>query len=64
VVAVSLKKKPQATDVVAVVNGTVITNDQLNREARLERILAQVKSIDERFFQTLTTTSEGLNAKR
>ena len=56
------EETPQATDVVAVVNGTVITSDQLNREAGLERILAQVKSIDERFFQTLTTTSEGLNA--
>ncbi|AEH50859.1 peptidyl-prolyl cis-trans isomerase [Pseudothermotoga thermarum] len=47
--------------VVAEVNGTIITMQQLNEEANVERLLFEIRSIDERFYQVLVNTSEGMN---
>lgn len=46
--------------IVAEVNGRVVTQEELDREANLNRLLVQLQSIDERFYQVLTTTPEGL----
>ncbi len=45
---------------VAIVNGEVITSDFLNVMADLKRILTSVYTIDEKFFNALTETPEGL----
>ncbi len=50
-----------SSTVVAEVNGVAITMQQLNNEANVERLLAQIQSIDERFYQVLVSTSEGTN---
>ncbi|WP_041082152.1 peptidyl-prolyl cis-trans isomerase [Thermotoga profunda] len=50
-----------ATTVVAEVNGTPITMAELDREANLNRLLVQIQSIDDRFYEVLTGTSEGMN---
>ena len=49
-----------STEVVAIVNGEVITMEMLNLEADLSRILKGIASIDTRFFDALTTTQEGI----
>jgi len=49
-----------STEVVAVVNGEVITMEMLNLEADLSRILKGIASVDTRFFDVLTTTQEGI----
>ncbi|MGJ8455671.1 peptidyl-prolyl cis-trans isomerase [Pseudothermotoga sp. U03pept] len=59
-VAVAQETQP-ATTVVAEVNGTLITMDELDREVNLNRLLVQIQSIDERFYEVLTSTSEGMN---
>jgi len=52
----------QATGVVVVaeVNGRQVTQEELDREANLNRLLLQLRSLDERFYQVLTSTPEGL----
>jgi foldase protein PrsA len=52
----------QATGVVVVaeVNGRQVTQEELDREANLNRLLLQLQSLDERFYQVLTSTPEGL----
>ncbi len=45
---------------VAVVNGQVITSDFLNIMADLKRILTSIYTIDEKFFNVLTGTPEGI----
>lgn len=52
----------QATGVVVVaeVNGRQVTQEELDREANLNRLLLQLRSFDERFYQVLTSTPEGL----
>ncbi|MEN3008924.1 peptidyl-prolyl cis-trans isomerase [Pseudothermotoga sp.] len=45
---------------VAEVNGRPVTQEELDREANLNRLLLQLQSIDERFYEVLTTTPEGL----
>lgn len=50
-----------ATTVVAEVNGVPITMTELDREANLNRLLVQIQSIDDRFYEVLTGTAEGMN---
>ncbi|MFN3284318.1 MAG: SurA N-terminal domain-containing protein, partial [Pseudothermotoga sp.] len=50
-----------ATTVVAEVNGVPITMAELDREANLNRLLIQIQSIDDRFYEVLTGTAEGMN---
>ncbi|HOJ88035.1 MAG TPA: peptidyl-prolyl cis-trans isomerase [Pseudothermotoga sp.] len=50
-----------ATTVVAEVNGVPITMAELDREANLNRLLVQIQSIDDRFYEVLTGTTEGMN---
>lgn len=50
-----------ATTVVAEVNGVPITMAELDREANLNRLLVQIQSIDDRFYEVLTGTPEGMN---
>ncbi len=45
---------------VAEINGRPVTQEELDREANLNRLLLQLQSIDERFYEVLTTTPEGL----
>ncbi len=52
---------PSATEnVAAVVNGYVITKDFLDTMADLKRILIGIRDLDEKFFNVLTGTDEGL----
>ncbi len=63
-VGVILAEDPSAssnTTVVAEVNGVIVTMQQLDNEASIDRLLAQIQSIDERFYQVLVNTSEGMN---
>ncbi|MEJ5230232.1 MAG: peptidyl-prolyl cis-trans isomerase [Pseudothermotoga sp.] len=60
VVSIAQETQP-ATAVVAEVNGVAITMGELDREANLNRLLVQIQSIDEKFYEVLTGTAEGMN---
>jgi len=48
------------SDIVAVVNGKNITMDEWNREANIQKLLIELKTSNDTFYQILTTTQEGL----
>ncbi len=60
VVLFALTLLAQQATIVAEVNGRPVTQEELDREANLNRLLLQLQSIDERFYQVLTGTPEGL----
>ncbi len=47
-------------DIVAVINGTNITMDEWNREVNLQKLLIELKSSNETFYNVLTTSQEGM----
>lgn len=49
-----------ATATVAIVNGEVITLEQLNRAADVQGLMVNISQVDQRFFNVLANTDEGV----
>lgn len=47
------------SDIVAVVNGRTITIDEWNREANVQKLLMEIKAVNEVFYDILVKTQEG-----